>query len=81
MVYMCYCREYLVDLIGRPGVMSEPDSFLNGPSSILIASPLRLPELKSSLFTDEFRSLAKEYMTKFKFLDSALDNVSQRKLL
>lgn len=70
-------REYVVDLIGRPGVMSEPDSFLNGPSSILIASPLRLPELKSSLFTDEFRSLAKEYMTNFKFLDPALDNVSQ----
>lgn len=61
--------------------MSEPDSFLNGPSSILIASPLRLPELKSSLFTDEFRCLAKEYMTNFKFLDPALDNVSQGKLL
>nr|XP_010327687.1 ethylene-inducible CTR1-like protein kinase isoform X1 [Solanum lycopersicum] len=58
-------REYLVDLIGKPGVLSEPDSLLNGPSSISIPSPLRFPRYRQVEPTTDFRSLAKQY-----FLDS-----------
>lgn len=58
-------REYLVDLIVTPGVLSEPDSSLNGPSSITISSPLRFPRCRQVEPTSDFRSLAKQY-----FLDS-----------
>ncbi|PHU05541.1 Serine/threonine-protein kinase CTR1 [Capsicum chinense] len=58
-------REYLVDLISKPGVLWEPDSLLNGPSSISISSPLRFPRYRQVEPTIDFRSLAKQY-----FLDS-----------
>ncbi|XP_055807072.1 serine/threonine-protein kinase CTR1-like isoform X2 [Solanum dulcamara] len=58
-------REYLVDLIGKPGVLSEPDSLLNGPSSISISSPLSFSRYRQVEPTIDFRSLAKQY-----FLDS-----------
>lgn len=56
-------REYLIDLIGNPGSLSEPDSVLNGPSSISICSPLRLPIFSSVETTGDFRSLAKQYFS------------------
>ncbi|XP_075104128.1 serine/threonine-protein kinase CTR1-like isoform X1 [Nicotiana tabacum] len=58
-------REYLVDLVGKPGVLCEPDSLINGPSSISIPSPLRFPRYRQVEPTIDFRSLAKQY-----FLDS-----------
>eukprot|EP01018_Ginkgo_biloba_P016696 Gb_16362 [translate_table: standard] len=70
-------REYFVDLIGRPGSLCEPDSVLNGPSSLSIASPLRLPQLKSSQFTDEFRSLAKQYVADCEPLDLKFNNIEK----
>ncbi|XP_039120055.1 serine/threonine-protein kinase CTR1 [Dioscorea cayenensis subsp. rotundata] len=54
-------REYIVDLIGNPGFLCEPGSLLNGPSSISISSPLRLPKYKAVGITKDFRSLAKQY--------------------
>ncbi|XP_038881631.1 serine/threonine-protein kinase CTR1-like [Benincasa hispida] len=63
-------REYLIDLIGKPGCLCEPDSLLNGPSSISISSPLRFPRLKPIESTIDFRSLAKQY-----FLDSQSLNI------
>ncbi|TKY62038.1 Serine/threonine-protein kinase CTR1 [Spatholobus suberectus] len=54
-------REYMVDLIGKPGCLCEPDSLLNGPSSISFSSPLRFPGLKPAEPTIDFRSLAKQY--------------------
>ncbi|MCL7049260.1 hypothetical protein MKW94_017160 [Papaver nudicaule] len=54
-------REYLVDLLGKPGCLCEPDSLLNGPSSISIASPLRLPRYKPFEMSESFTSLAKQY--------------------
>ncbi|KAF5953974.1 hypothetical protein HYC85_006830 [Camellia sinensis] len=39
-------RECLVDLIGKPGCLCEPDSLLNGPSSILLSSPLCFPRFR-----------------------------------
>ncbi|XP_042457633.1 serine/threonine-protein kinase CTR1-like [Zingiber officinale] len=54
-------REYLVDLIKNPGNLCEPDSLLNGPYSVSIASPLRPPKVKSSEINVNFRTLAKQY--------------------
>ncbi|BAT85819.1 Serine/threonine-protein kinase [Vigna angularis] len=56
-------REYMVDLIGKPGYLCEPDSLLNGPSSISFSSPLRFPRLKPDEPTIDFRSLAKQYFS------------------
>ncbi|KAG2651314.1 hypothetical protein PVAP13_1NG279000 [Panicum virgatum] len=54
-------REYLIDLIGNPGFLSEPDSLLNGLSSISVSSPLRPPKHNSVDIADNFKSLAKQY--------------------
>ncbi|KAF5194343.1 kinase [Thalictrum thalictroides] len=62
-------REYLVDLIEKPGCLYEPDSILNGPSSILISSPLRLPKLKPVEITENSRLLAKQYFMDFQSLN------------
>jgi len=53
----------MVDLIGKPGYLCEPDSLLNGPSSISFSSPLRFPRLKPAEPTIDFRSLAKQYFS------------------
>ncbi|KAG9459098.1 hypothetical protein H6P81_003606 [Aristolochia fimbriata] len=62
-------REFLVDLIGNPGFLCEPDSLLNGPSSISISSPLCLPKFKSVKITEDFRSLAKQYFSECQSLN------------
>ncbi|KAJ1279356.1 hypothetical protein BS78_04G149400 [Paspalum vaginatum] len=54
-------REYLIDLIGNPGLLSEPDSLLNGLSSISVSSPLRPPKHIVTDISDNFKSLAKQY--------------------
>ncbi|KAK2981503.1 hypothetical protein RJ640_030965 [Escallonia rubra] len=56
-------REFHVDLIGKPGCLCEPDSLLNGPSSISISSPLRFPRFRQVEPTIDFRSLAKQYFS------------------
>ncbi|KAF7804337.1 serine/threonine-protein kinase CTR1 [Senna tora] len=69
-------REYLVDLIGKPGYLCEPDSLLNGPSSISFSSPLRFPRLKPAEPTIDFRSLAKQYFSDCLSLELVFDNDS-----
>ncbi|XP_062219189.1 serine/threonine-protein kinase CTR1-like isoform X2 [Phragmites australis] len=54
-------REYQIDLIWNPGFLSEPDSLLNGLSSISVCSPLRPPKHNSVDIADNFKSLAKQY--------------------
>eukprot|EP01018_Ginkgo_biloba_P001230 Gb_26546 [translate_table: standard] len=66
-------REYFVDLIGKPGSLCEPDSFVNGQFSLMIASPLRLPDFKSSQLTDEVRSLARQYASESGSLEMMFD--------
>ncbi|KAK9126493.1 hypothetical protein Scep_015339 [Stephania cephalantha] len=61
-------REYLVDLVGKPGCLCEPDSLLNGPSSISISSPLRLPKFSTEL-NESYSSLAKKFFTDYQSLD------------
>ncbi|KAI7754178.1 hypothetical protein M8C21_012596, partial [Ambrosia artemisiifolia] len=54
-------KELLLDLIGNPGCLHEPDSLINGPCSISIFSPLHFPHLKNINSTVSFESLAKQY--------------------
>ncbi|KAB1221280.1 Serine/threonine-protein kinase CTR1 [Morella rubra] len=68
-----YDREYLVDLIGKPGYLGEPDSLLNGPSSISISSPLRFPRLKPVESRIDFRSLAKQYFSDCQSINIVFD--------
>ncbi|KAM7255280.1 hypothetical protein ACFE04_020521 [Oxalis oulophora] len=69
-------REYLVDIIGKPGCLCDPDSLLNGPSSISISSPLRCPRLKPAEPTVDFRSLAKQYFSDSQSLNLVFDLAS-----
>ncbi|RWR82519.1 serine/threonine-protein kinase CTR1 isoform X1 [Cinnamomum micranthum f. kanehirae] len=69
-------REYLVDLIANPGSLYEPDSLLNGPSSISISSPLRLPRFRSSEIAENLRLLAKQYFLDCQSLNIILDDTS-----
>ncbi|KAL6585444.1 copper transport protein ctr1 [Orobanche minor] len=66
-------REYLIDLIEKPGRLYGPDSLLNGPSTISVFSPLRLPRLKQLEPTIDFRLLAKQYFLDFQSLDLIFD--------
>ncbi|KAK8563435.1 hypothetical protein V6N12_035581, partial [Hibiscus sabdariffa] len=66
-------REYLVDLIGNPGYICEPDSMLNGPSSISISSPLRFPRPEPAIAAIDFRSLAKQYFSDCESLNIVFD--------
>ncbi|KAK4392100.1 Serine/threonine-protein kinase CTR1 [Sesamum angolense] len=66
--------EYFIDLIGKPGCLCEPDSLLNGPSTISISSPLRFPRLKQVEPTIDFRLLAKQYFSDFQSLNLIFDD-------
>lgn len=65
-------REYLVDLVEKPGCLYEPDSLLNGPSTISIASPLRFPQSRVEPPTN-FRLLAKRFISEIQSLNSEFD--------
>ncbi|KAG5582730.1 hypothetical protein H5410_053357 [Solanum commersonii] len=69
-------REYLVDLIWDPGCLSEPNSLLNGPSSISISSPLRLPRFRQVEPAMDFTSLAKQYFSDCLSLNLVFDDSS-----
>ena len=71
---LCDFREYLVDLIENPGYLCEPDSLLNGPSSISISSPLCFPHLKPAVPAIDFRSLAKQYFSDCESLNLVFDD-------
>lgn len=69
-------RECLVDLIGKPGHLCVPDSLLNGPSSISIASPLRFPRLRQAEPTIDFRLLAKQFFSDCQSLNLVFEEAS-----
>ncbi|KAJ1288982.1 hypothetical protein BS78_02G130700 [Paspalum vaginatum] len=56
-------REYLVDLIGDPGQLTDPDSFVNGPYSLSVSSPLHPSKFRSLEITSNFSSVAKQYFS------------------
>ncbi|KAH9674825.1 serine/threonine-protein kinase CTR1 [Citrus sinensis] len=68
--------ECLVDLIGKPGHLCVPDSLLNGPSSISIASPLRFPRLRQAEPTIDFRLLAKQFFSDCQSLNLVFEEAS-----
>ncbi|XP_039024765.1 serine/threonine-protein kinase CTR1-like [Hibiscus syriacus] len=67
-------REYLVDLFEEPGALSQPDSSLNGPSSILVSSPLCHPRFKSVETATSIKTLAKLYFIDKQSHKHALDD-------
>lgn len=66
----------MVDLIGKPGCLCEPDSLLNGPSSISISSPLCFPRFRSVEPAIDFRSLAEQYFSDCQSLNLVFDRPS-----
>ncbi|XP_011024258.1 PREDICTED: serine/threonine-protein kinase CTR1-like isoform X2 [Populus euphratica] len=70
-------REYFVDLLGKPGALSQPDSSLNCASSVLVSSPLSHPRFKSIQTNEDFRTLAaKLYFLDCQPLNLVFDNPS-----
>ncbi|KAL0410053.1 UNVERIFIED_CONTAM: Serine/threonine-protein kinase CTR1 [Sesamum latifolium] len=67
-------REYLVDLVEKPGYLFEPDSLLNGPSTISISSPLRLLRFRQVEPAIDFRLLAKQFFSDFQSLNLVFDD-------
>ncbi|KAL3825805.1 hypothetical protein ACJIZ3_021834 [Penstemon smallii] len=67
-------REYLIDLVEKPGCLCEPDSLLNGPSTISISSPLRFPRFRQVEPIIDFKSLAKQYFSDFQSLNLVFDD-------
>jgi serine/threonine-protein kinase CTR1 len=67
-------REFMVDLMGKPGFLSEPDSLLNGPSSISISSPLRFPRFREPAPAPDYKSVAKEFFADFQSLNIVFDD-------
>ncbi|XP_030962846.1 serine/threonine-protein kinase CTR1-like isoform X3 [Quercus lobata] len=68
-------REYIVDLLGTPGALSQPDSSLNGTASILVSSPLCHPRFKPAGAAENSRTLAKLYFN-CQLLHCAFDDAS-----
>lgn len=75
-MFASHYREFLVDLIGKPGSLHKPDSLLNGPSSISISSPLRFPRYRQVGPTVDFRSLARQYFSDCQSLDHLFEDSS-----
>ncbi|GAB4833479.1 copper transport protein ctr1 [Ancistrocladus abbreviatus] len=69
-------REYLVDLIEKPGCLYEPNSLLNGPSSISISSPLRFPRFRPVELAIDFSILAKQYFSDCHSLNIVFEEAS-----
>ncbi|CAA0818863.1 Serine/threonine-protein kinase CTR1 [Striga hermonthica] len=67
-------REYLIDLVENPGFLCDPDSLLNGPSTIAISSPLRFPRFRKVVPAIDFRLLAKQFFSDFQSLNLEFDD-------
>lgn len=73
-------REYFVDLVEKPGCLFEPDSLLNGPSTISISSPLRFPRFRQMELPSDFRLLAKQFFSEIQSLNFEFDDSLAGKL-
>ncbi|PSS33733.1 Serine/threonine-protein kinase [Actinidia chinensis var. chinensis] len=69
-------REYIVDLIERPGSLSLPDSLQNGSSSVLVSSPLCHPRFRTVEHAESFRMLASLYFSDCQSLNITFDDAS-----
>ena len=79
--FISYCREVLVDLVGNPGCLCEPDSLINGPSSISIFSPLHFPRFRHINSTVDFESLARQYFIDCESLNLVFEDPPTGKFL
>ncbi|XP_061350045.1 serine/threonine-protein kinase CTR1-like isoform X2 [Gastrolobium bilobum] len=69
-------REYMVDLVGRPGATCQPDSALNSASSMLIPSPLCHPKFKPVETAEFTKTLAQLYFMDSQALHLVFDTTS-----
>ncbi|EPS62432.1 serine/threonine protein kinase, partial [Genlisea aurea] len=69
-------REHLIDLIAKPGYLCKPDSLLNGPSTILISSPLHFPRFKQMEPPVDFNIFAEQYFADIQSLNLMFDSGS-----
>ncbi|XP_047319947.1 serine/threonine-protein kinase CTR1-like [Impatiens glandulifera] len=69
-------REYVVDLIGRPGALSQPDSSLNCSTSMYISSPLCHPRSRNLEVAENFRDVSKIYFSDNQPLNISFDDTS-----
>ncbi|KAK7277253.1 hypothetical protein RIF29_18404 [Crotalaria pallida] len=69
-------REFIVDLVGMPGAMSQPDSSLNSASSMLIYSPLCHPKFKPVEMAEYTKTLAQLYFLDSQALQLVFDSTS-----
>lgn len=69
-------REYIVDLIGRPGSLSQPDSLVNGISSAVVSSPLCHPKFRTVEGAENFRMFASLYFSDCQSLNIAFDDAT-----
>ncbi|GER45391.1 CTR1-like protein kinase [Striga asiatica] len=67
-------REYLIDLVENPGCLCDPDSLLNGPSTIAISSPLCFPRFRKVEPAVDFRLLAKRFFSDLQSLNLEFDD-------
>ncbi|KAL6574944.1 copper transport protein ctr1 [Orobanche minor] len=66
--------EYLIDLVEKPGCLYDPDSLLNGPSTISISSPLRFPRFRQVEPAIDFKLLAKQFFSDLQSLNLEFDD-------
>ncbi|CAA0830402.1 Protein kinase superfamily protein [Striga hermonthica] len=66
--------EYLIDLVENPGCLCDPDSLLNGPSTIAISSPLCFPRFRKVEPAVDFRLLAKKFFSDLQSLNLEFDD-------
>ncbi|CAI8602035.1 unnamed protein product [Vicia faba] len=69
-------REYMIDLVGRPGETYQPDSSVNSASSMLIPSPLCHPRFKPVETADYTKAMAQLYFLDNQALHLAFDTTS-----
>ncbi|KDP45024.1 hypothetical protein JCGZ_01524 [Jatropha curcas] len=68
-------REYLVDLFGKPGMLSQPDSSISCASSILVSSPLSHPSFKAVQTAEDLRTLARLFFFDCQSLNLAFEDI------
>ncbi|KAJ7970541.1 Protein kinase [Quillaja saponaria] len=69
-------REYLIDLVGRPGAIRHPDSSLNGTYANTIPSPLCHPRFKRVETAEYMKTLSKLYFQDWQSLHLIFDHGS-----
>ncbi|KAL1362821.1 hypothetical protein HN51_011035 [Arachis hypogaea] len=73
-------REYMIDLVERPGSMCQPDSLLNSASSMVVSSPLCHPKFKTVEAAEYTKTLAQSFFLDSQGLHHIFDTTSGGKI-